>query len=1042
MERVRPGFVVTGSVLLLIALLLFLYAVTYRPKPAPPAEFDAYIENPPAAMSSGPVQVSIPKVTVNKAKHHSNSNRQFHHVPPRSHTSQTPTQTTSTAAAQAKDSTPCVAQATQKKAGFFARVLDFFKRLFGGRKNSPPVVCAVKASRTSLLHVCPPGEISDSCELTGQAVELNALAADADNDQLLYTWSVTGGQLSGEGRTVTWDLSGAANGTYTATVEVNDGNQHTANNFTKVTVADCGDCKRPPPPCPTVSVSCPTTVDVGEQLTFTASVTGEVPNMTYNWSVSVGTISSGQGTSTINVDTAGLGGQSVTATLSVGGADPSCTGTTSSCTTSVKPPLQQYKFDEYGVIRFDDEKDRLDNFALQLKNSPGSKGAIIVYGSCAGEATRHADRAKDYLVNRHSIDANRITIFDDGCRAELKTELWFVPSGATMPSLDTAGAISPCPQCAKSRPTRPRTESSTLTGRVFDENNNVIADAEVTLNGENGFTKRAKTNNNGEFALEPLPAGRYDLVIKALGFEEWKGIGIELAEGETNHLPDGTIKVSHHKVITRFKRRDVIRIDYPDHFIDAPAEITFNWNRTSRTSEIVTTQTNTNGQVNIEKPRPDIPGAAKPDETAKNAHGPQYIAFATVSLLSDDLTVISSPATMKQSLTPEAVSWTWKVKPTNSNSKIASFRFHIEVVWEGEGLPPQPPFRFDLGDPFVAPVGPPLQVKVATYSAPPFAFFGLLTFGWGFRRRILSLAAGDEAEAPPFVGGVAEAIEDDVSSSIFAPRQASPGSSFLVQVYAHPPAEDPDTLKAKAAQADPEGQLVGSDPLEQKVKRGTTLTFSLSMKGLEIDEPQQAREWKGSTIRVQFGVTVPKDFEPRSIYGLVVISADTIPIGHFRFAFEIVATRESQSDESAYRGAITRFQCAFISYAREDLAEVLKRVQILNIQKKKYFQDFINIPPGEQWEPAIFQAIDKSDVIFLFWSKAASGSEWVRNEILYAVKRQAGDKNAPPAIYPVIIEGPPPAAPPTELSFLQFDDDFSYRIFAAESIDPRKSHDQ
>ena len=58
-----------------------------------------------------------------------------------------------------------------------------------------------------------------------------ANATDPDNDQLLYTWSVTGGRLSGEGRQVTWDLTGVANGTYTATVEVNDGNQHTANWF-------------------------------------------------------------------------------------------------------------------------------------------------------------------------------------------------------------------------------------------------------------------------------------------------------------------------------------------------------------------------------------------------------------------------------------------------------------------------------------------------------------------------------------------------------------------------------------------------------------------------------------------------------------------------------------------------------------------------------------------------------------------------------------------------------------------------------------------
>src|SRR6185369_9308997 len=147
------------------------------------------------------------------------------------------------------------------------------------------------------------------------------------NDQLLYTWSVTGGRLTGEGRSVTWDLSGVANGTYTATVEVNDGNQHTVSSSATVTVADCTDCVKPPPPCPQVSVSCPSDIDAGQPITFTASVPGgdTAATYTYNWSESAGTITSGQGTSSITVDTTGIGGQSVTATVSIGGADPSCT---------------------------------------------------------------------------------------------------------------------------------------------------------------------------------------------------------------------------------------------------------------------------------------------------------------------------------------------------------------------------------------------------------------------------------------------------------------------------------------------------------------------------------------------------------------------------------------------------------------------------------------------------------------------------------------------------------------------------------------------
>jgi hypothetical protein len=284
---------------------------------------------------------------------------------------------------------------------------------------------------------------------------LVADATDPDSDQLLYTWSVTGGKLSGEGRQVTWDLIGVPNGTYTATVEVNDGNQHTATGSATVTVADCTGCVPPPPPCPTVSVSCPTDIEANQPITFTASVSGgaEGATFTYNWSVSAGTISSGQGTSTITVDTANLGGQSVTATVSIGGADPSCTGTTASCTTSIKPaPQPARKFDEYGNIRFNDEKARLDNYAIQLQNEPGSTGTIIVYGSCAGEAQQRGDRAKDYLVNTRGIEASRITVVDGGCKSDLNVQLWIVPQGATAPAVDTTGVISPCPECRKRAP--------------------------------------------------------------------------------------------------------------------------------------------------------------------------------------------------------------------------------------------------------------------------------------------------------------------------------------------------------------------------------------------------------------------------------------------------------------------------------------------------------------------------------------------------------------------------------------------------------------
>ena len=85
--------------------------------------------------------------------------------------------------------------------------------------------------------------------------------------------------------------------------------------------------------CPTISTSCPDTIEAGTPLTFTAT-TSSLPNLTYKWTVSEGRITEGQGTAYITVDTKKLEGKTVNATVEVGGMDPACPKT-SSCSTQV-----------------------------------------------------------------------------------------------------------------------------------------------------------------------------------------------------------------------------------------------------------------------------------------------------------------------------------------------------------------------------------------------------------------------------------------------------------------------------------------------------------------------------------------------------------------------------------------------------------------------------------------------------------------------------------------------------------------------------------
>lgn len=310
--------------------------------------------------------------------------------------------------------------------------------------NQPPVVNVTATGGTPIadggtsIVVCPrdPSLASPA----NSQVQITSTASDPDGDTLLYTYTTTAGRIVGEGPNVTLDLTGVAPGTnVTVTSEVDDGCGCIAFDTTNVEVTEC---PAPPPPtaeCPTVTLSCLDTVNVGSPATLTANLSGGDTNVTptFNWTVTAGTITSGQGTPSITVDTTGLGGQSFTATATVGGYDPTCQNT-ASCTVSViTTDSPSRKIDEYGKITNDDAKARLDPYAVELQNDPTARGVIITYGGrkgVAGEAQNRADFARNYLTNERGIDASRISTVDGGFREDPATELYIVPTGATEPT--------------------------------------------------------------------------------------------------------------------------------------------------------------------------------------------------------------------------------------------------------------------------------------------------------------------------------------------------------------------------------------------------------------------------------------------------------------------------------------------------------------------------------------------------------------------------------------------------------------------------------
>lgn len=298
--------------------------------------------------------------------------------------------------------------------------------------NQPAVINSVDLSNSTITKPCAPGfQPREGVECRDdQTVNVRTNASDPESDVITYNYTVSGGRVVGQGANVTWDLSGVNTGTYTITVAVDDGCGVCSETKTEtVEVVEC-DCVKVCE-CPTLTVDGPASaVQPGETMTFRANVVGgNQQNITYNWTVSQGSIVSGQGTPQIVVGTEGLEDTNIQATVTITG-DEGCNCEESASETGViagepDPEL----VDEFGPIPNNDVKARLDIFANRLANEPTSSGYIVNYGS-ARDVTRRERLIRDYLVNDKGIDPSRLVFVNGGVESAIRTRLWIVPAGA------------------------------------------------------------------------------------------------------------------------------------------------------------------------------------------------------------------------------------------------------------------------------------------------------------------------------------------------------------------------------------------------------------------------------------------------------------------------------------------------------------------------------------------------------------------------------------------------------------------------------------
>ena len=173
-------------------------------------------------------------------------------------------------------------------------------------------------------------------------------------------------------------------------------------------------------------------------MTFTANVSGGSQDqpITYNWTVSAGTISAGQGTPSITVIApSDVAGGTVTATVELGGlpVDCHCQTTASESAPYTQQIIPPQLIETIGNLKADEVKAHVQNWYVELANNPNAQGYIIIYGSPKEIA---AQRTKITNAIRFlKLDPSRVTIVEGGDKGTgVEVRFYLVPPGSTPPS--------------------------------------------------------------------------------------------------------------------------------------------------------------------------------------------------------------------------------------------------------------------------------------------------------------------------------------------------------------------------------------------------------------------------------------------------------------------------------------------------------------------------------------------------------------------------------------------------------------------------------
>ena len=325
--------------------------------------------------------------------------------------------------------------------------------------------------------VIPPSascSLQPSSVMVGEPITATATGSNFDpKHTLTYSWTATGGKVTGKDNTASIDTNGVAGGSYTVSAHIVDAKMK------KGGEASCSasfTVKEPPKNPPTMSCSAnPSSVQAGTAATITCSCTSpdNVPVNVAGWTASGGSVSGNGSTATLDTTGASAGPITVSATCT---DSRGLTASSSSTVTVQVPPPPPPQASKLSECQFPNEKKPwrvdntckavLDDVAQRLQHDPDAK-LVIVGNAEPGEkrknlAGERAVNSKAYLSGgeaKQGIDPSRIEV-RTGSAGTKTAEYWVVPAGATFSAPGTQTVDESMVKAVPDHPAAPKKKAA------------------------------------------------------------------------------------------------------------------------------------------------------------------------------------------------------------------------------------------------------------------------------------------------------------------------------------------------------------------------------------------------------------------------------------------------------------------------------------------------------------------------------------------------------------------------------------------------------